>query len=198
MPELRCGPARSRSSTSVIALTGGSTFGCAFITSSENIDIAHSRRGPVRAHARILKIRATECQTDGERVTIRADLQNPRSCKSCRFAPLHLLITMINSLQQSGLAADPSGVIPDRTSRHHRPPVDRSAKAEGSSIWAPASIYLSDSNFLVFASSPSESIFVPMMPSSANCAISASESLRSPDRISLLCCPSVGAAALIA
>ncbi len=59
--------------------------------------------------------------------------------------------------------------------------------------WDAPSVCRSEDIFVYLASSPSESIFVPMMPSLSNCAISASESPRRPDRISLLCCPSVGA-----
>lgn len=51
---------------------------------------------------------------------------------------------------------------------------------------------------LVAASSFSESIFVPIMPSFTNCAISPSERPRSSDRTSSFCCQSVGASARIA
>lgn len=59
-------------------------------------------------------------------------------------------------------------------------------------------IYRPGDTVFVSASSRSESIAVPMIPSLAKCAISVSESSRSPDRISLLCCPSVGAGVRIA
>lgn len=67
-----------------------------------------------------------------------------------------------------------------------------------SSTCSLAMICQPDEFVFTIASSSSESIFVPMMCSLSNCATSVSDSPRSPDRISILCCPSVGAAAWIA
>lgn len=107
-----------------------------------------------------------------------------------------LLFTTINSLQWIGVAPYPLAEhLAEPCAISNQQMIDRQGK--GVVNLALASTCQSDNIFLVFTSSPSEGIFVPITPSLANCAISVSESPRSPDRISRLCCPSVGAAVRI-